>query len=184
VGAVILIGLGMPEDQNPYEVSDANLNLQPSLPGTSTELAGRGHRLLANLLDVVISVALGAGAIQLLHWLLPIEQLSRVDWETSIWGLAVYFGCFILINAYPLKSRGQTIGKILLGIRIVDAKTGKLPGLLRILVRRESLQLILPYIHEVVGILYFFVDACFIFHPDRRCVHDYIAGTKVVKVTA
>jgi uncharacterized RDD family membrane protein YckC len=33
----------------------------------------------------------------------------------------------------------------------------------------------------VVGAAYSLVDICFIFRDDRRCLHDLLAGTKVVK---
>jgi uncharacterized RDD family membrane protein YckC len=35
----------------------------------------------------------------------------------------------------------------------------------------------IPYLGGIYGL----VDALFIFRDDRRCVHDHIAGTRVVK---
>jgi uncharacterized RDD family membrane protein YckC len=32
-----------------------------------------------------------------------------------------------------------------------------------------------------VGVLFWFVDNCFIFRDDHRCLHDLMGGTKVVK---
>jgi len=34
----------------------------------------------------------------------------------------------------------------------------------------------------MIGNVFTIVNYCFIFRADRRCLHDLIAGTKVVKV--
>ena len=33
----------------------------------------------------------------------------------------------------------------------------------------------------VLGFVFLFVDYCFIFREDQRCLHDLIAGTQVVR---
>jgi uncharacterized RDD family membrane protein YckC len=37
---------------------------------------------------------------------------------------------------------------------------------------------VIPYVYVVVGL----IDSALIFRRDRRCLHDLIAGTKVVAV--
>jgi uncharacterized RDD family membrane protein YckC len=86
---------------------------------------------------------------------------------------------FIGINSYFWATRGQSIGKMALGIRIVhldgqQATLGRIVGL-RIL----PMQLIgwIPFIGGVMSL----VDILFIFRANRRCLHDEIARTKVVR---
>ena len=74
--------------------------------------------------------------------------------------------------------RAQTIGKMLLQIRIVDMQ-GVRGSFARIVLLRE-----LPgWIANVTtgtGLIYALVDVLLIFRRSRRCMHDLIAGTQVV----
>lgn len=87
---------------------------------------------------------------------------------------------FLLLHGYLLATRGQTIGKMLLGVRIVDYNTdqllsfGKLIGLRVVPVWMVSL---IPF----AGGCLVLIDTLFIFGNERRCIHDLIAGTKVVQ---
>jgi uncharacterized RDD family membrane protein YckC len=75
---------------------------------------------------------------------------------------------------------GQTIGKKIVGIRIVDLDNN-VPALAKILGLRY-LPTRAAALIPIMGSIYSLVDALFIFFPNRRCLHDLIAGTKVVKV--
>jgi uncharacterized RDD family membrane protein YckC len=86
----------------------------------------------------------------------------------------------LVIQVYLLVTRGQTIGKKLLGIKIVAYDTEAHPGFVKIILLRGFVNGVISAI-PVVGGLYALVDACFIFREDRRCLHDHLAGTKVVK---
>ncbi|WP_185650488.1 RDD family protein [Clostridium sp. DJ247] len=76
-----------------------------------------------------------------------------------------------------LSVSGQTIGKKILKIKIVKAHTNTNGGFIRNYLVRSFLNLIL-YGTVIYGI----IDIISIVRKDRRCVHDLIAGTKVVKV--
>ena len=76
---------------------------------------------------------------------------------------------------------GQTWGKKLLSLKIVDLQGNK-PSLADLLLKRY-----LPT-HAIanlpcLGLIYVLVDSLMIFRADQRCVHDLIAGTRVVKTT-
>ncbi|MNN94322.1 RDD family protein [compost metagenome] len=86
---------------------------------------------------------------------------------------------FLLVNGHFLKNYGQTLGKRLLKIAIVDLD-GKVPELGNLLLKRYLLWWLLAYI-PVVGVLVVLVDYLFIFRADRRCLHDLAAGTRVVQ---
>lgn len=85
--------------------------------------------------------------------------------------VALAFVQWKLISAY-----GQTLAKMLLGMRIVDA-SGRSPGFLQGVVMRD-------WLRNLLNIIPFFglIDALFIFGESRRCLHDYMAGTHVVDV--
>lgn len=74
-----------------------------------------------------------------------------------------------------LRREGQTVGKRLLRIRIVDEETGVRGAVVRNIVLRYFVNWLLTLIPP-----YVVIDHLFIFAKNRRCVHDYLAGTKVV----
>ena len=75
-----------------------------------------------------------------------------------------------------LAISGQTLGKKLLMIRIVS-ESGKLPGFLQAVVMRNWLRFAFSLIP-----FFAFIDVLFIFSDSRRCLHDYMAGTKVISL--
>ncbi|MEJ2647427.1 MAG: RDD family protein, partial [Sedimentisphaerales bacterium] len=78
--------------------------------------------------------------------------------------------------------RGQTIGKALLSTKIVDLK-GNIPNFGKIILLRYFLFGLLAQI-PFIGGLFNLADALFIFGPERRCMHDYFAGTVVINESA
>lgn len=81
----------------------------------------------------------------------------------------LFFLYFFVFHA----ARGQTPGKKLLGLRVIDAY-GARPGLLRTLVRTVAYALsLLPC---SLGFLWIGFDR------ERRALHDWVAGTYVVRV--
>ena len=94
-------------------------------------------------------------------------------------GLLGFLG-FVLLHGYYLKIGGQTIGKKIVGIRIADLDNN-IPTLAKILgLRYLPIQVVA--LIPIVGVLCTLADVLFIFRQDRRCIHDLIAGTRVVKV--
>jgi uncharacterized RDD family membrane protein YckC len=79
--------------------------------------------------------------------------------------LALYFAGFLIAH-------GQTPGKALLRLRVVD-QLGQKPDLVKILIRTVIL---------VFSIYLFFIPLTYaFFNPQRRALHDFIAGTYVVE---
>ncbi len=97
-----------------------------------------------------------------------------------------------LYQGYLLSAHGQTVGKRAVGIRIVDATTGKPAGFVKAVLLRAVLpMLIVSAITALVGWLFPPIGGLLavfnlvpIFGPDRRCVHDHLAGTRVDWVNA
>lgn len=108
-----------------------------------------------------------------------LEQIAM-----SFLGMAV----MLALNGYLLVTRGQSIGKLLTKIQIVDARNGELLTFLRVYVYRYlwmlPIVLVVAFIpgsiDDLLVNLVSLVDALMIFGADRRCLHDYIAGSKVV----
>ena len=89
------------------------------------------------------------------------------------------FVIFLGVN-WVFLGNGQTVGKRVMGVQIVDLNGSVLP------VPKLMLARYLPWwaisAIPVVGGLFALIDALFIFRKDRRCLHDHIAGTRVVRV--
>jgi len=92
---------------------------------------------------------------------------------TLLGGLAL-----MSVQCYQLATRGQTIGKRLLRLRIVMKDTGQLAGFWRVVGVRLWLNSLfamwLPY-----GI----ADIAYLFSSDQMTLHDRIARTKVISVS-
>jgi uncharacterized RDD family membrane protein YckC len=143
-------------------------------------LAGRGQRLGGALLDSLIAFLVT----------LPVMFIAGVfkqigDGEAMSLGQQVFFFffglvLFLVINGYLLAKRGQTVGKMIAGTRIVSHETGQIVSLGRVFCLRL---LPLSFVSQipVIGGLCALVDTLFIFRQDRRCIHDLIAGTTVIK---
>ena len=138
------------------------------------EMAGRGRRLAAVLLDGVLALPL-----------LLIAQESGYANTDSVdpVGLTALAGFSVLANVqtYILATSGQTIGKRVMQIRIVDARTGRYPGWVRLVVLRAYVNGL--FAAATFG-LYGLVDTLFIFRDDRRTLHDRLARTRVDRVRA
>ena len=93
----------------------------------------------------------------------------------AVIGLAI----FAVIHSYPLHENGQTWGKKLLSIRIVDLQGNK-PPLTDLLLKRYLPTHAMANV-PCVGGLYALVDSLMIFRQDQRCLHDLIASTRVVR---
>ncbi len=178
-------------DANPFTPPQATSEGTGFASGHVTApLAGRAARFWAATLDGLCFVAIGYAW----SWLVPIDAQDSRWWTGELVGDLLCEIAFLIPNLYLLASRGQTIGKALLGIRIVGL-TGDRVGVGRIVMRRMlpvSLASYLPYYllqpdysarSMALAILILpVIDALFILRRDQRCLHDLIAGTRVVKV--
>ena len=141
------------------------------------ELAGRGTRFLAALIDGIISAVLLGSVMAAFGIFDNIQNMGLVQTLTiNLVGLVV-FAC---VHGYLLKHYGQTVGKRVLGIKIV-ALDGSLVDLPNLILKRYlpiTLCSAVPFVGPILPL----VDVLFIFSGERRCVHDHIAGTKVIKM--
>ena len=82
---------------------------------------------------------------------------------------------FFVLNFVLLMRRGQTLGKWLFSLAIVDLNNQK-PNIINLVLNRYMIQLamvIVPFLNPIDVLL-------MLFRRDRRCIHDLLAKTKVI----
>jgi uncharacterized RDD family membrane protein YckC len=172
------------------------------VPGS---LAERGTRLLAATVDELILLAISLpmiiGAMPAMVALIAgeadfesprsmesLRTLESLDTMsvlrpmlggpgTTITILALIAWC--IITAWLIATNGQSIGKRLVGIKVVRTD-GSRASFARIFLLRNvvnGLPNLLPY----VGLLYQLIDPLLIYQESRQCLHDKLADTIVVR---
>jgi uncharacterized RDD family membrane protein YckC len=175
---------------NPY-LPSAALGASPLLAvQAGQELAGRGARLGAVLLNGLINLAavlpggilLGIGSSGQQGDTLTTPQPMGIGLIQLIGiGLMLLGGIALAIYQLMLYLRtGQTIGKKLMGVRVVKFTDGTNPGFGGLVGLREIVPAVIGMV-PLLGGIFSIVDACFIFRGDQRCIHDLMANTKVIR---
>jgi uncharacterized RDD family membrane protein YckC len=170
--------MSTPPDQNPFAPPTARVE-DVSVGGL--ELGGRGQRFAAAIIDGLILAGV--------YWLLAVTVLKSLvpnpaggagaGVGSMLTSMIIYIVLFLLIQGYLLATTGQTIGKKLLGLRIVRS-SGERGDAGRVIGLRYVLIWVITAI-PVVGWIFGLVDALMIFRDSRKCLHDNIADTIVVK---
>jgi uncharacterized RDD family membrane protein YckC len=170
-------GADRPEDTNRFAPPRADVADVPD-PDGGQLLASRGRRLAAAIVDVVIMLVVLGVVSAVTSWN-PFATGSTNVWAAAPANALSGFVVFMLVNGYTLVTRGQTLGKIALGVRIVrtDGTRASAAQLIGMRYGLFALPNLLPAIGQLVGL----VNVLFIFHESRRCLHDRVAGTIVVK---
>ncbi len=167
-------------------------------PPDGPQLADRGKRLVAVLLDGLVNlVAVGPGiawGVMSFAALAGNGSFGPTHEAHSFGGMSpemlilklagpalailVPLLAILIVQTWLLTSRGQTLGKMWMRIRIVRTD-GSNPGFVHaILLRAFAMQLIgfVPLVGGAVSL----IDPCLIFREDRRCLHDLLADTTVI----
>jgi uncharacterized RDD family membrane protein YckC len=170
-------GMSSASDDNRFAPPLAHVEDVAQGPGV---LAGRWIRLGATMIDAVVAT-LAFGVIALvspINVFQPSLSSSSGLWLLMVQNLVLGFILFLVIHGYLIATRGQTVGKALLKIRIVRSD-GSPASFARIVGLRYLTTSVLAAI-PVVGTIYGLVDVLLIFRASRRCLHDQIADTIVV----
>jgi uncharacterized RDD family membrane protein YckC len=178
------------DSDNTISLRDAEQQLKQDLAIPLSEMrdmsplaASRTKRFLGSLLDgMLMAAAVTIGFVT--FFALTHAGILKIDQNNpsalhGINGLCVmYFPVFVLIlfqwNMTAVE--GQTIAKKLLRMKIVT-RNGDAPGFVQGIVLRW-------WVTGLLGIVPFFglLNTLAIFGEQRRCLHDYIAGTYVIDV--
>jgi len=144
-------------------------------------LASRSERLGAILIDsLFVGVPIFAFLILRFGFNGILELQKEYGLAFSVVSFLVGQAIYLIANGWLLFKYGQTIGKKLMSIKIVDQKE-VLPPFYRVYGLRQFLISLIVMI-PILGNFFSIVDALFIFRNDKRCIHDHLAETKVVKV--
>jgi uncharacterized RDD family membrane protein YckC len=151
------------------------------------DLASRGSRLAAVMLDGILGFICFTPAY-IMNFATLMQQARGnpvVFWinlaRTGGWFYVGALGALVVlaIDLTLLARNGQTIGKKVLGIKVVRVD-GSPVSLFRVFFLRYVCNTFLTLI-PVAGSLYSLVDVLMIFSESRRTVHDHIADTIVIK---
>ncbi len=145
-------------------------------------LASRWARLGGSMVDGIVAIIiLGPVMYFTGFWERAMTGDVPIS-DTIIYGLLGRV-VYLVLNGYLLSKRGQTIGKLVVGTRIISIETNEILPLWKVFVVRY-LPLAVSANLPIIGPLIVGIDSLFIFRKDKRCIHDFIAGTKVIKASA
>lgn len=154
-------------------------------------LAGLSRRLAAAMLDGLIyffcllpyltafnalfSDRLANGEAVSLEMLVKIYSEC---WPKSL----PYLLILAVVQTALLCRRSQSIGKYFVGLQIVNVHDDAPAGPVRAYLLRSLLIWMIEQIPLLGKPLFWLADSFCIFREDQRCIHDLIAGTKVVRL--
>jgi uncharacterized RDD family membrane protein YckC len=145
-------------------------------PGTPP-LAGLGSRFLARVIDTVVLVLID----RLLAAAVSPASPKDITYADDVLLSALVFVLYFAYEGGMTSSRGQTLGKMALRIRVARLADGSVPG--RAGWARAAVYA-LPGVLLVIAIgpLYWLVNSlwCTWDRPYRQCLHDKAAKTVVV----
>jgi uncharacterized RDD family membrane protein YckC len=150
----------------------------------SSKKASRGSRFAAIIIDGLIFSIPFIGSFSMgLHAMRPHPTpldfwMAAAATGVVFWAGACVALALVVITTVLVYRNGQTIGKRLLGIKVVRTD-GSRAGLARIFFLRYLLNTFFMWV-PVAGALYALVDPLVIFGEARRCCHDYLADTIVI----
>jgi uncharacterized RDD family membrane protein YckC len=166
------------QDSNPYLPPKANVHSEPAQD--STQLASRKRRLAGAMIDGLIVGGANSLYIYFTGQFALLSKGVTLPFAQQALNLLVFAGFFFVINGYLLYKNGQTVGKLILGMKIIRVD-GAPTEIMNLAVFRYVPQWLVTLI-PVIGGVFSLIDVLFIFRRDNRCVHDLLAGTEVVKL--
>jgi len=162
---------------NVYAAPEARVD--DVIPEGEPELAGRGTRFLAALIDgLLLGVLNFLLALVFGYNMFTPGQPPTI--ATTLTLMVSGIAIFMLLNGYLLSQNGQTIGKKLMSVKIVRSDGSK--ATLGRIVGYRLLPVWVVSAIPIIGAILTLVDVLFIFRENHLCVHDNIADTMVVKV--
>jgi uncharacterized RDD family membrane protein YckC len=152
--------------------------------------ASRGLRLGASMIDSLIIFLPMTPAYVLAVPLVARATPGMQRNAFAVWGVIASTGSWfyvgmvwvllmLIINGVLAHRNGQSIAKKWLGIKDVRSD-GSRAGFARIFWLRNVVNTTITFI-PIVGSLYGLIDILFIFGSAKRCIHDYIADTIVIR---
>lgn len=157
-------------------------HVQDLAPPGEHVLASRGERLLAAVVDVLL-VSGATWALSSIPALRSLIVDARLGTGFLAWrphSMVLDLLVFLLIQSWPLLTRGQTVGKMLFRLRIVRTDGSRVQAW-RLLGPRYGIGFVMDG-NPMLTLIYGLLDSLLIFRKSRQCLHDTIADTKVIKL--
>jgi uncharacterized RDD family membrane protein YckC len=139
-------------------------------------LASLGSRFLGSLIDGMIVVLVAIPFV----FMFASDFMEDPSEETILLAIMIPVLLVSCVQWYLIATSGQSIAKKMLGMKIVKLD-GSDPGFLHGVILRVwviAAAGAIPFLGNFVGL----ADALAIFGEERRCLHDRIAGTRVISV--
>jgi uncharacterized RDD family membrane protein YckC len=162
--------------------SEAVKDIQSGVPvGSELRLAGVGVRFLAILLDgLVVFIPFTVISVVIVFAMQDASPSTGAPVIGPLFQLGLQLsavGVMIVYEALMLGARGQTVGKIALGIKVVTAEGNDISmGQAWV---RPIVRALLGMIPFLIGVIVNYVPA---FASHRMCIHDRAAKTRVIKI--
>ncbi|GAU67982.1 hypothetical protein SSP35_06_00650 [Streptomyces sp. NBRC 110611] len=143
-------------------------------------LANRGRRLVARIIDAIL---IGVPVSVIMTLIIGgVDYLSTSNAEagkqTTVSGVTML--AYLVYEGLTLAHRGQTVGKMAMGIRVAMLSNGSVPTAQAAWIRAAVYTL--PEIVPCCGFLFWLVNVlwCTWDKPYQQCLHDKAAKTVVV----
>ncbi len=170
---------------NPYAAPDEDERLADrfeSVGENNFVLASRWRRLFAIIVEYLFFCFCLIVPIVLisLSQTIDIAENGEFDSESMLAvGIVMSVGVlfYALINCFLIYHRGQGVGKLALGIRVVTRDFRRLSALRYIFVRSLPVAILAQI---PLGNLLVIIEVLFIFRAEKNCIHDDLAGSRVV----
>ncbi|MFJ9853541.1 RDD family protein [Streptomyces sp. NPDC101150] len=165
-----------PYAQNPYGGEYGAADPLAGMP----PLANRGRRLVARIIDAIIIGVPVTVIMNLIVGWVNYTSTSSVETSKQATVSGVTMLVYLLYEGLMLTSRGQTVGKMAMKIRVAMLANGAVPagqaGWIRAAVYT------LPEIVPCCGFIFWLVNVlwCTWDKPYQQCLHDKAAKTVVV----
>ena len=170
---------------NPYAPPTADIHQGVQVdPQGQYVLAERGTRLGAIIVDYLLALAsmLPAGVVASFLLFTNRDNFQSEESKWMLIGSLCMMGLMVLgfaiYQMYLISTTGQSLAKRWMGIKIVRLDGSPVGFVHGVLLRSFVIGALggIPFVGWIVGI----VDPLMIFGEERRCLHDHIAGTRVI----
>jgi uncharacterized RDD family membrane protein YckC len=125
-------------------------------------------------LQLVVPFATGLMLAMITSLIVENENTSMAVYTTTLLVLAIGVA---VVQWILIARRGQSMGKHFMRIRLANRHNDNVPDFAQSVVIR----LWLVNLMNIVFPVFYLIDVCLIVFEDRRCVHDIMAGTRVIR---
>jgi uncharacterized RDD family membrane protein YckC len=156
--------------------ANALKDMQSGVSGSGLMLAGIGQRLVAVIIDGLICYAAWLVCVGFMGVMMAVAKPDPNSFIPVVVGCGVFivfFAAFLGYQAIMVQWKGQTVGKMAMRIKVVDAGGGGpvTPG-------QAWIRAVVMFLLQFLWITY--IPA--FFNDQKKTVHDMAARTLVVKV--